>query len=248
MTMERQLLEDLRALGRVRAPGRVLDAVLHELQLGDEYALLDTLLGPLYVAWNGVGISAVMRTPDGETFEEYFRDRFGRSARKALEVPCDLGDKFDLRGLSEFEQAVLLKAREIPRGETRTYGWIAREIGHPFAVRAVGSVLRKNPVPVFIPCHRVLRSDGHLGQYALGGPDAKRSILTAEGASPEELERLAALGIRFLGNPEKKYFCFPTCSAIRQRDPDQRAEFRSGAEAVAAGYHPCSRCRPALAA
>ncbi len=181
MIEERQLLRDLRALGEVRAPSRVLAGVLGELQLGDEYALLDTLLGALYVAWNREGISAVMRTQTGEEFEERFRDRFGREARKAREVPCDLGDKFDLRGLSEFERAVLLKAREIPRGETRTYGWVAAQIGRPAAVRAVGSALRKNPVPVFIPCHRVVRSDGSLGEYALGGSEAKRAILEAEG-------------------------------------------------------------------
>ena len=88
-------------------------------------------------------------------------------------MPCDLGDKVDLRGLSEFEQAVLLKAREIPRGQVRTYGWIASEIGRPLAVRAVGTALRKNPVPIFIPCHRVVRSDRQLGQYALGGTEQK---------------------------------------------------------------------------
>ena len=181
MMQERQLLRDLRALGDVRAPSRVLDRVLGELQLGDEYALLDTLLGPLYVAWSREGVSAVMRTFTGEEFEERFQARFGRGVRRAHEVPCDLGDRFDLRGLSEFERAVLLKAREIPRGETRTYGWIAAQIGRPAAVRAVGTVLRKNPVPVFIPCHRVVRSDGFLGEYALGGPEAKRAILEAEG-------------------------------------------------------------------
>jgi O-6-methylguanine DNA methyltransferase len=181
MMVERQLVNDLRALGETRAPARVLDRILHQLELGDEYALLDTLLGPLFVAWNREGISAVMRTQTGAEFEERFRARFGRTTRQAREVPCDLGDRFDLRGLSEFEQAVLLKAREIPRGETRTYGWIAAQIGRPAAVRAVGSALRKNPVPVFIPCHRVVRGDGFLGQYALGGSDAKRAILEAEG-------------------------------------------------------------------
>ncbi len=178
---ERQLLRDLRALGDVRAPSGLLERVLGELELGDEYALLDTLLGALYVAWNRQGISAVMRTQTGEEFEERFHSRFGRDVRKAREVPCDLGDAFDLRGLSEFEQAVLLKAREIPRGETRTYSWVAAQIGRPAAVRAVGSALRKNPVPVFIPCHRVVRSDGTLGEYALGGSEAKRAILEAEG-------------------------------------------------------------------
>ena len=93
--------------------------------------------------------------------------------------------------MTEFERAVLLKALEIPRGEVRTYGWIAAEIGHPAAVRAVGSALRKNPVPVLIPCHRVVRSDGHVGQYALGGTEAKRTILAAEGLHGEEIERLA---------------------------------------------------------
>jgi O-6-methylguanine DNA methyltransferase len=191
---ERQLLEDLHALGRVRgpAPRRVLETVLRQLELGDEYALLDTLLGPLYVAWNARGISAAMRTPTGAAFEERFRDRFGRALRQAREVPCDLGDTFDLSGLTEFERAVLLKAREIPRGEIRTYGWVASQIGRPTAVRAVGSALRKNPVPVFIPCHRVVRSDGQLGQYALGGTDQKRAILSAEGVEVEDVVRMVA--------------------------------------------------------
>jgi O-6-methylguanine DNA methyltransferase len=192
MMRERQLLEDLHALGHARAPARVLEAVLHRLELGDEYALLDTLLGPLYVAWNRNGISSVMRTLTGEAFEERFRAHFGRGLRKTREVPCDLGDTFDLRGVTEFERAVLLKAREIPRGEIRTYGWVASEIGHPTAVRAVGSALRKNPVPVFIPCHRVVRGDGQLGQYALGGTDQKRAILSAEGVELEEVGRMAA--------------------------------------------------------
>jgi methylated-DNA-[protein]-cysteine S-methyltransferase len=98
---------------------------------------------------------------------------------------------FDLRSVTEFERAVLLKAFEIPRGEVRTYGWIAAEIGHPAAVRAVGTALRKNPVPVLIPCHRVVRSDGNIGEYALGGSDAKRTILAAEGILPSQLQAMA---------------------------------------------------------
>ena len=119
--------------------------------------------------------------------------------------------QFDLRSVTEFERAVLLKALEIPRGEVRTYGWIAAEIGHPAAVRAVGSALRKNPVPVLIPCHRVVRSDGHVGQYALGGTDAKRTILAAEGLESEEIERLARgysiIGLRGPGAAELKRRC-----------------------------------------
>ena len=67
---------------------------------------------------------------------------------------------------NEFERAVLEKALEIPRGEVRPYSWIASEIGRPKAVRAVGSALAHNPVPLVMPCHRVVRADGMIGQYS----------------------------------------------------------------------------------
>jgi O-6-methylguanine DNA methyltransferase len=188
---DRQLLEDLRSLGSVRAPARVLESVLDEVGLGDHYASLETALGPVFVAWNRLGVSAVMKTATAEDFESRFRERFGRTPREAADLPREIGDRFDLRSVTEFERAVLLKAREIPTGEVRTYGWIAAQIGHPAAVRAVGSALRKNPVPVLIPCHRVVRSDGALGDYALGGSQAKRAILAAEGLQFEEIQRLA---------------------------------------------------------
>jgi O-6-methylguanine DNA methyltransferase len=187
---DRQLLDGLRALGRVRAPASVLEAVLDEVELGDHYASLESALGPVFVAWNRLGVSAVMKTGSDFEFEERFRSRFGRTPRRAEAVPEDLGERFDLRSVTEFERAVLLKAREIPRGEVRTYGWIAAAIGHPAAVRAVGSALRKNPVPLLIPCHRVVRSDGHIGEYALGGPSNKRTILASEGFPVDEIQRL----------------------------------------------------------
>ena len=96
--------------------------------------------------------------------------------------------------------AVWTKALEIPRGEVRPYGWIAAEIGRPRAVRAVGTALGHNPVPLIVPCHRVVRTDGTIGQYSLGGPGNKRTILAAEGLDPEALEaaarrRRAAVGL-----------------------------------------------------
>jgi O-6-methylguanine DNA methyltransferase len=189
---DRQLLTELRALGDVRAPATILQRVLDEVGLGDQYAELSTALGPVFVAWNRLGVSAVMKTPTAEDFEQRFAARFKRSPRRAPDgVPPGIGDRFDLRSVTEFERAVLLKAREIPRGEVRTYGWIAAQIGHPAAVRAVGSALRKNPVPVLIPCHRVVRSDGHIGEYALGGSANKSAILAAEGVRPEAVAQLA---------------------------------------------------------
>lgn len=187
-----QLTTDLRMLGQVRAPSRLLSSVLDELDLGDRFATVDSPLGPVFVAWNRQGISAVMKTPTAEEFQARFTQRFHRSLRPAsvgATPPAEGG--FDLRTVTEFERAVLLKALEIPRGELRTYGWIAAQIGHPGAVRAVGTALRKNPVPLLIPCHRVVRSDGSVGEYALGGSDAKRVVLASEGIEPESIASLA---------------------------------------------------------
>src|SRR5436190_2759540 len=112
---DRQLLEDLRGLGQVRAPASIVEAVLDEVGLGDRYASLPTALGPVFVAWNRLGVSAVMKTATGEEFEQRFHERFGRRPRPGLEVPADVTERFDLRSVTEFERAVLLKAREIPR-------------------------------------------------------------------------------------------------------------------------------------
>ena len=239
--MNRQLLKDLRALGDVEAPPRLLPRVLDALELGDAYTTLQTDLGPVFVAFNGQGVSAVMRADSAAQFEEAFRARFGRPVRPASTPPRNLGRRFDLRGLSEFERAVLLKALEIPRGEVRPYAWVAREIGHPAAVRAVGSALAKNPVPVLIPCHRVVRSDGQIGNYALGGSLNKRQILSAEGVDPD---RLAEPGRRYVGSDTTRIYCFPTCRHARRVQPKHTVGFSSAVAARSAGYRPCKVCRP----
>src|SRR5437016_967947 len=113
---DRQLLRDLRQLGAVHAPPRLLESVLDQVGLGDQYAALPSPLGPVFVAWNRLGVSAVMQTTTGEEFEQRFAERFHRKPRPAPELPRDLGDRFDLRSVTEFERAVLLKTREIPRG------------------------------------------------------------------------------------------------------------------------------------
>jgi AraC family transcriptional regulator of adaptative response/methylated-DNA-[protein]-cysteine methyltransferase len=82
-----------------------------------------------------------------------------------------------------FQEAVWRELRKIPAGETRSYADIAAAIGHPKAVRAVGSANGDNHVCVLIPCHRVIRSDGSLGGYG-GGIERKKKLLAAEGHSP----------------------------------------------------------------
>ena len=91
----------------------------------------------------------------------------------------------DVRGTA-FQEAVWRELRRIPLGETRSYADIARAVGQPDAVRAVGTANGSNPVAVLVPCHRVIRSDGTLGGYA-GGLDRKRKLLAAERANSQLL-------------------------------------------------------------
>src|SRR3981189_984362 len=170
------LTTDLKKLGEAEAPAGFADRLLAQVGMADSYAPFETVLGTVYVAWNRQGVSGAARSASAAEFEEWFRKDVGRQI-VAAEPPPDLAEKiqdelegrrrlrFDLRGLTPFEQAVLRKTREIPRGEIRPYGWVAREIGHPAAVRAVGTALANNPIPYFIPCHRVVRTDGKIGNY-----------------------------------------------------------------------------------
>jgi len=255
----REVTRALRAIPREKAPETLLPAVLRRVGLADSYWRIESPIGLIFVAHSRAGISMVSRAKSAAAFEHAFESRFGRlvapaaapapAAVASLVKSLKKGDRarlrFDLRGLSEFERAVLLKALEIPTGEVRPYSWIAREIGHPEAVRATGSALAKNPVPLLIPCHRVVKSDGHLGRYSLGGARVKRTLLSIEGAQPETLEKLASSGVRYLGSERGRYYCFPTCGGIDSLLRANRVSFASGREALAAGYRPCEACRPA---
>jgi O-6-methylguanine DNA methyltransferase len=248
----------LRTFPSVKAPETLLPSVLRRVGLADSYWRLESPVGPVFVAHSKAGISMVTRAKSGAEFERAFERRYGRRAFPEKTVPPAAvralvrnlrGEgrrelRFDLRGLTEFERAVLLKALEIPTGEVRPYSWIAKEIGHPGAVRAAGTALAKNPVPLLIPCHRVVRSDGHLGQYSLGGARNKRTLLTLEGAHPETLERLSSAGVRYLGNAKGQFYCYPTCGGIEKLVESNTIRFHTDDEALAAGFEPCSDCRP----
>jgi len=93
--------------------------------------------------------------------------------------PIDFADKLDLAGATRFQQKVWLTVRNIPCGETRSYGWVANQLGLPKAARAVGQALGRNPVPIVVPCHRVISSDGKLGGFG-GGLEIKRFLLQLE--------------------------------------------------------------------
>jgi methylated-DNA-[protein]-cysteine S-methyltransferase len=108
--------------------------------------------------------------PAARELEEYFAGR-----RRAFDLPLDW------RLSAGFRRTVLSHLPEIGYGHTASYATIAQLAGNPKAVRAVGSACATNPMPVVVPCHRVVRSDGSMGGY-LGGADAKRTLLTLEAA------------------------------------------------------------------
>lgn len=259
--MKDRLTDRLAAL-RTTAPDRLVSEVLARTGLADRYTTRESPLGPLFVAFNDAGVSCVDAAEDASEFERRFEDRFGRPAVEAADVPAGLARRIDraitegrpgdlpvdLRGLSEFRAAVLRKAAEIPRSEVRSYGWIARELGRPGAVRAVGSALAHNPVPVIVPCHRVVRSDGTFGDYSLGDAGNKPRLLAAEGLDVDGYSALARRGIRFVGSDTTGVFCHPTCRDARRITGAHRVEFRSASDAAGRGYRPCKRCRPAAAA
>jgi O-6-methylguanine DNA methyltransferase len=260
-TPDLQIETALGTLGTT-APPRLAPSVLAEVGLADRYARFASPIGPLVVAWNGLGVSAVEAAADDSAFEKEHAARTGRPVHRADRLPDRLADAIarrlagdrrvkidlDLRGHTEFERDVWRKALEIPRGEVRPYGWVAAEIGRPKAVRAVGTALGHNPVPLIVPCHRVVRTDGTLGQYSLGGPGNKRTILTDEGVDLPRLEELASAGIRFIGSDTTRIFCLPTCRHARRVTDRHRLEFHSMAEGQARGYRACKVCRPASAA
>jgi O-6-methylguanine DNA methyltransferase len=149
-------------------------------------------------------------------------------ARAFFTVPVDLA------GLGGFQRRVLEATARIPFGEVRSYAWVARQIGHPRAVRAVGTALGRNPVALIVPCHRVLRSDGTVGEYGLGGGAVKSRLLAIERRTPA-LE----------GSTSTRILCRVGCPHGRRVRPEHRVVFASVADARTVGYRPCRSCRPA---
>jgi len=106
---------------------------------------------------------------------------FARIVRLAANGNLSQPAQVDMTGLTTFQQQILELLQTIPRGEVRTYAWLARKAGRPRAARAVGNVMAGNPVPWILPCHRVVPSQGGVGNYAFGS-DMKRDLLRREGA------------------------------------------------------------------
>jgi O-6-methylguanine DNA methyltransferase len=157
-----------------------------------------TPIGKLWLAGSDLGLVAIECGLTQPAFEAYLAKRFKRAVEFAPErVRAAAGQlekylsgqqqaftlEIDWTVMRPFQQAVLRATSEIPYGETRTYKEIAERIGRPHAARAVGRAEATNPLPLVLPCHRVIGVDGKLHGYGLGeGIKTKEWLLTMEGA------------------------------------------------------------------
>jgi methylated-DNA-[protein]-cysteine S-methyltransferase len=144
------------------------------------YDVFESTLGTLYIIFVGKNLCGI-------EFKKPIKLRKGQAP---AQIKKELGEYFE-SGRSEFsqkivftkgtdfEQAIWRALKEIPYGETRTYKWLASKIGKPSAARAVGQALSRNPVPIILPCHRVIESDGSMGGYS-AGVHIKRRLLDME--------------------------------------------------------------------
>jgi methylated-DNA-[protein]-cysteine S-methyltransferase len=159
------------------------------------YDVIDSPLGPLLVAATPRGLCRIGFDPKPEDELERLARLYGRrilqTDRGVERVHRQLDEYFsggrarfeldpDLSGATPFQQLVLRALARVPFGRVTTYGQLARRLGRPRAARAVGGALNRNPIPIVLPCHRVVGSTGKLVGYG-GGLERKRALLELEG-------------------------------------------------------------------
>jgi methylated-DNA-[protein]-cysteine S-methyltransferase len=225
-------------------------------ELADSYDRLRYNNDDVWVAFSDRGLRLVSRG-SFEQFSATYAKRYGRclksgtlpdALRKQVASAIE-GEGVDKPRvdwsdeLSPLERDVLGLLPKIPRGEVRTYEWVARQVGRPRAVRAVGNILARNAVPLVVPCHRVVPTAGGVGNYAFGSP-MKRELLRREGVDVDALEKLARDHVRYIGSRTTKIVCFPTCRDAKRIREENRVPFRGADQAKEKGFRPCLHCQP----
>jgi methylated-DNA-[protein]-cysteine S-methyltransferase len=176
---------------------RFRTAAAEEGLLDVAYDVVDSPVGDLFVAVSGRGLCTISYDTDAEPKLEQLARGFGvrvlRSTRPVDPVKRELDEYFagkrrdfdlavDLRVTRDFGKVVLRELARVPFGEVTTYGALAARAGKPRAARAVGTIMNRNPIPIVLPCHRVVGANGALVGYA-GGLERKQALLRLEGAS-----------------------------------------------------------------
>jgi methylated-DNA-[protein]-cysteine S-methyltransferase len=174
---------------------RFRDAAATEGLLDVGFDVVDSPIGPLLVAATGRGLARIYFDAEPELHLERLAQAYGpRVLRSAASVDAThrqldeyfAGDRssfeldVDLRGAAPFAQQVLGELARVPYGRTTTYGTLAAKVGAPRAARAVGTVMNRNPIPIVLPCHRIIGANGSLVGYG-GGLERKETLLRLEG-------------------------------------------------------------------
>ncbi len=205
MSTDTEMVAELADAFPAPGPGE-LDALRARLATGADasgvldlaYRTVDSPIGPLLLVAGPAGLVRVAFEREGHDavlaeLAGALSPRILHSGRRTDAVATELDEYFagrrrtfdvpvDLQLVHGFRRTVIAHLREIAYGATESYAQVARAAGSPAAVRAVGTACAHNPVPVVVPCHRVVRSDGTIGQY-LGGVEAKAALLALEGAA-----------------------------------------------------------------
>ena len=242
-----------------------------ETQLADlrrrllAYRIFPSPLGHILIARSELGISlveylnqgtslrasrlrqepGVEMVEGGEDLEAACREllEYLHGRRRRLEWPLDLR-----LARSDFQRSVLQATAAVPYGAVIPYAGIARQVGKASAVRAVAQALRWNPLPIVIPCHRVIGSSGALTGYAGKKINLKQRLLSLEGV-PVTREAVPP-GIRpqamYILYPGEREYCLPTCPSFATHRPAPLTRFASREDAETAGFAPCTLCRPDL--
>ena len=175
---------------------RFRDAAVQAGLLDAAYDVIESEVGPLLAAVTDRGLARITYDPDPDLELERLARLAGprvlRAPRALDETRRELDDYFagrrktfdlelDLRGQASFAVAVLGELAKVPYGHTATYGELANRAGSPRAARAVGMVMNRNPIPIVLPCHRIVGASGSLVGYG-GGLERKEHLLRLEGA------------------------------------------------------------------
>ncbi len=219
--------------------------------------IIDSPVGRLFIADGPRGILAIhfmdgkgleplkaMRGKFDIVADQAAADRIGAEIRRFVAGDRNaLKHEIDLSLVeSDFKRRALTKLCKVPLGSVVTYQGLAAACGAPDGQRAIGNAMGSNPVPIYVPCHRVIKSDLSIGNYG-GGVERKLKLLRAEGFAVGKDLRVPARAV--MGHQRTHIYCRPQCSAAQRASMGRCYIFADSERARSAGLRACKICRPA---
>jgi methylated-DNA-[protein]-cysteine S-methyltransferase len=243
----------------ILAQGRRLfdKAIARERRPLARVGVIESPVGRLFIADGPRGILAIhfmdgkgpdplemMRGKFDVVEDQAAADRIGEEIRRFVAGNrAALKHEIDLSLVeSDFKRRALTRLRKVPLGSVVTYQGLAVAVGAPDGQRAIGNAMGSNPVPIYVPCHRVIKSDLSIGNYG-GGVDRKLKLLRAEGFAVGKDLRVPARAV--MGHQRTHIFCRPECSAAKRADIGRCYIYADSERARSAGLRACKICHPA---